>query len=122
MLCLCKCFHNVCNVAYITYIMDIITEAKKERRKAERKWRETRLVMHKGIYQAARDNVTVLLSKSKEEYYKDKISASDDTQSTMFACVKELLNLKKPSKLPESDCTQELADRIADYLKIRLKN
>jgi len=99
---------------------DDIKEAKTERRKAERKWRETGLVVHKQIYQAARDNVTALIAKSKEDYYKERISSSDDTQSALFACVKELLNEKKSSKLPEFDSAQELADHIANYFKDKI--
>ena len=52
---------------------DVVRDTKTIRRKAERKWRQTRLVIHKQIYQAARDNVTALIGESKEAYYKDRI-------------------------------------------------
>jgi hypothetical protein len=92
-----------------------IMNAKKERRHAEKKWRETGLCVHREIYCEARDKVTALIVKSKEEYYKDRINSSDDSQKALYACVKELLGSSKTSRLPSCESEQELSDRLATF-------
>ena len=99
---------------------DDIAAAKKVRRKAEKKWRETGLTVHRQLYKEAKDNVTRLITQAKVSYYKDRIESSEDTQKTLFACVKDLLNENKPAKLPSSDSNQELADRIASFFSEKI--
>jgi hypothetical protein len=99
---------------------DEIMAAKRDKRKAEKKWRETGLVVHRQIYKSARDHVTTLIAKSKQDYYKERINSSADTQKTLFACVKELLHEKKPAKLPSYDSALELADRIATFFQDKI--
>ena len=72
------------------------------------------------IYKESRNKVTTLIAEAKQDYYKERISSSDDTQKTLFACVKELLNQNKPAKLPSSDNPLELANRISTYFKEKI--
>ena len=94
--------------------------AKKERRRAEKTWRTTGLVVHRQIYKESRNNVTALIAEAKQDYYKERIGSSDDSQKTLFTCVKELLNQNKPAKLPSSDTPLELANRISTYFKEKI--
>ena len=96
------------------YSDDIMT-AKKEWQRAEKKWREAGLVVLRQIFKEARVTVTALLAKSKVDYYSERIDSSDDSQKILFACIKELLNENKPSKLPSSDFSLELANRISMF-------
>ena len=92
-----------------------IMQAKRDRRRAERKWRQSGLCVHRDLYGIARDNVSMLIAKSKEEFYKDKINSSDDSQRSLFACVKELLGTANSSKLPSSNSSHDFSDRIANF-------
>ena len=78
---------------------DLVIEANHDRRQAERKWRKTGLQVHREIFCEARDKVKFLISKSKKEYYKDKISSSCDSQKALFSAVKELLGNKSSGKI-----------------------
>lgn len=94
---------------------DEINIAKQKRRKAERKWRKTRLEIDRQLYQLARDEVTSLIARSKESYYKERISSSSNSQATLFSCVQELLNVKKCATLPITDTPKDLANKIATF-------
>ena len=52
---------------------DEITQAKKERRRCEKQWRDTGLTVHYQIYIKQRNLVKWMITDSKRSYFKDKI-------------------------------------------------
>jgi hypothetical protein len=59
---------------------DTIHEAKKERRKAEKKWHKTGLTVHKEIYKEKKMEVIHLIKNSKKDFYKDRLSQKSGDQ------------------------------------------
>ena len=54
-----------------------LLEAKRIRRQAERKWRNTNLTVFKDLYKKAKHHVTKVVLKAKKLYYSSKISSAN---------------------------------------------
>ena len=52
---------------------DSVNEARKEKRKAEKKWHHTGLTVHKEIYRDKKRELTQLIRHSKMDFYKDRL-------------------------------------------------
>jgi hypothetical protein len=104
------------------WMNDEIKEKKREKRKAERKWRHAGLTVYREIYVDKRKQLNLLISNSKKAFYQQKIDESSCKESTLFKNVDDLLNKKKVNSLPNHESTKELCDRMADFFsdKIRL--
>ena len=69
---------------------DDIKEAKKCRKRLERRWWRTRLLSDRKWLQAQRLCVSKLIEEAKSSFYKNKINACDDYK-TLFQVAEELL-------------------------------
>lgn len=99
---------------------DEIAAARRQRRKAERKWRQSGLTVHKQMFAAANENVITLIDIAKNSYYRDRIDSSPDSQKSLFECVNILLNNKSPM-LPKSDHPQILCEEISHFFIDKIK-
>ena len=99
-----------------------LLEAKQERRRAERRWHETGLTVHRQIYQAARNCVTDIVDKAKTKFYSAKL-ISCTTAKQLFSVSKDLLGkMNNCNPLPTSLPVLELPQKFSDFFtgKIRL--
>ena len=69
-----------------------IKEARRERRKAERKWRRTRCGSDLLTFKLKKNYATKLMNKSRCEFYKSFIGENSSDQRKLFAVAKTLLN------------------------------
>ena len=97
-----------------------IRAEKIKRRKAEKKWRNSGLTIHKEIFHFHRNKVTKLIKEAKIGYYQNKISENAGNQKELFSITNTLLNRKETSPLPSYDSPKELADRMADYFEQKI--
>ena len=97
------------------WMNDDIKQKKREKRKAERMWRNTGLTVHMEIYIHERKCLNSLISKSKKEFYQQHINESPCGQKALFKCVDNLLGRKKVTSLPTHDSAEELCERMADF-------
>ena len=68
----------------VPWITEKIKLAQTERRKMERKWRLTRLTVHRELFTDQRDYVTTLCREAKQEYNLEKIGdCGSDPQKTL---------------------------------------
>jgi len=88
--------------------------AKKDRRKAEKNWRETRLTIHKDIFREKKEKVNKLLTLAKEDYYSDKVKNCPD-QKALFKVVNTLLCKTSSTILPDHESALGLANRFNDF-------
>ena len=103
------------------WMTDGIKEVKREKRKAERKMRQTGLVIHKEIYIEYRNKMNRMITDSKKDFYKQRIDESSNSQSQLFKCVNELFGRRKCSALPTHDNVKELCDRMAEFFSQKIK-
>jgi hypothetical protein len=106
---------NVAHKEPRPWMNDKILTAKKRRRRMERRWRKTRLTVHREAYQAERQNVKDLIDNEKAKFYNGKISDCEGDQKKLFSIVDDLLNRGKPTSLPQHDSLSDLVETFSDF-------
>jgi hypothetical protein len=92
-----------------------ILAAKQERRKAEREWRKTKLLIHHDIFKTKQQTVNKLCEKAKSNFFCNKIHDTKGNQKKLFQITNELLHRKKVSVLPTHCNPTELCEKFADF-------
>ena len=77
-----------------------IAEAKKSRRRLERRWRRTGLEADRLIFIEARNNVSKLILAAKTSFYSRRIEEFAGNQKALFREMNHLLNKKTVTPLP----------------------
>ena len=80
-------------------IRDELFMAKRERRQAERKWRNTRLTIFKDLYRQARHTVTKLVHTAKCKFYIEGIALASSSKE-LHQIVNKLSSGHPPKILP----------------------
>ena len=68
-----------------------IKEARKERRKAERRWRRTGLLSDLRRYKDLRNKTNYLMTEARRAFYRELIDANCGDQKRLFSVTKRLL-------------------------------
>ena len=89
-------------------------DLRKARRKAEKKYKRTKHPADKEVFTKLRKETTTMAFVKKREHCTKKILECNGTKA-LFGCVKELLDMKKPSVLPTHDSKLELATNFNNY-------
>jgi hypothetical protein len=96
-----------------------IHEARRVRRKHERKWRKSRLEVDHQLYAVQREHVNSLICVAKQEYYKNELAQADT--KTVFKKVDSLLN-RNTKTLPGHVSPQDLGNKFASYFSDKVSN
>ena len=88
-------------------IRDELFIAKRERRQAERKWRNTKLTIFKGLYRQAKHKVSKLVHSAKCKFYTEKIALASSSKE-LHQIVNALSNRHPPKILPTIDPSADL--------------
>ena len=96
-----------------------LRELKRERRQAERRWRSTRLTVHKQIYDAAKEKVAQLIFQAKTSFFSSLIS-SVQTSKQMFDTTSYLLGKTKCVSLPSIPDIKALPGLFSDFFKQKI--
>ena len=92
-----------------------IIQARRDRRKAERRWRASGLQADLVVFKAKRNYVIHLMNEARCTYYKEFIDENSSDQSKLFRASKSLLNLQADkSLLPHTDASV-LANEMGEY-------
>ena len=94
---------------------DAIGKAKRERRKAERQWRKSKLSIHRQNFVEKKQIVNKLVDQAKKDYYSGRISDCANDQKQLFKIVNSLFHKSKETPLPSHESPEELADRFANF-------
>ena len=94
--------------------------AKRQRRKAERKWRASKAHIDLLSYRTMRNRVTFLSNKARSDYYTNFITENSTDQRRLFRASNSLLNLSKGSGLPLSTNDYQLANDLENSLPKKL--
>ena len=101
------------------YYNDSIHDARRERRRAERKWRKTRSELDRELYLIERRNVNDLTMSAKQAFFKDKLSTC--SAKDVYRTINSLLN-KNVQHLPYYDSAAELANKFSSYFVTKIVN
>ena len=92
---------------------------RKERRKAEKKYRKSKLTADKEAFVALRKQTTSLAAKKQKDYYVRKIDECNG-QKALFDCVNRLTDKNNETVLPEHTSSLELANNFAAYFRQKI--
>ena len=92
---------------------------RRERRKAEKRYRRTGLEADKRRYVALRKEAIRTSFEKKKEYVTKKLE--DSSGRTLYSVVNELIDNKKEKKLPNRITDTELADRFLIYFQEKIE-
>ena len=97
-----------------------IHEARRIRRKLERKWRESGLEVDFQMYSIQRQAVTRLVHATKTEYYCTNIQTNTKDSKLLFRTVDTLLHRSGEPALPACDSPSYLANIFQDLFLERV--
>jgi len=95
--------------------------ARHSQRIAERKWRSTKLEVHRQIYRAEHNRVVRTIERAKRDYYNNQIKQAAD-QGQLYRITNSLLNNKKQLILPDHvpGTEQHLANRFSQFFNNKI--
>ena len=94
---------------------DVIMQAKRDRRKAERRWRAKRLSEDLALFRAKRNYAIHVMNNARLDYYKQFIKDNGDDQSKLFRASKHLLNMQPDKVLPPYTNALTLANEMGEF-------
>ena len=92
-----------------------IRKAKHARRRAEKKWRTTRLPADLAAFKKERNRVVNLMNEARRVYYNQFIEDNITDQRRLFMATKSLLNMHLYRSLPPHTDSSSLANDITRY-------
>ena len=92
------------------------------RRKAEKRYKQSGLEVHKKQFITLRKQTTVLAFNKKRTYYAERIDACNGNSKSLFSCVNKLLDIKQDVVLPSHNSNTELAENFKLYFKEKISN
>ena len=100
-------------------VADQLCESKSEHWRAERRWRSSRLTIHKQLYDAAKQKVVDLVHDAKTSFNSTAVSSSA-TFKELFHNMTTLLGIANKPSLPSVYDFQELPRIFSDFFKNKI--
>ena len=85
---------------FITWIINDIKEARRERRRGERKWRRSGDISDLIVFKAKKNFTTHLMNKARFDFYKNFIDENRFHQRNIFVTKKRLLQQSNTAPFP----------------------
>ena len=100
-------------------VREDLPEAKRIRRQAERKWRNTNLTVFKDLYKKAKHHVTKVVLKAKKLYYNSKISSANCSKE-LYKITNNILARTKQVHLPTMYPLSSLPEMFSNYFSDKI--
>ena len=94
---------------------DEIREAKRERRKAERRWRFSKIDSDLAVFKVKRNAVNNLMNKARQAFYTKLIEDNSCNQRKLFRVSKRLFNQSQGDELPPNLHAPTFASEVGKY-------
>ena len=104
----------------VTWINSDIIKAKRQRRKAERKWRTTRCQYDLILFKKSRYYVTFQMNKARQDYFSGLISSNGNDRKLLFKVSKNLLTITSTPVLPPHEDKQQLANQNGTFFNRKI--
>jgi hypothetical protein len=99
-----------------------IREKKQARRRAERRYRQTGLEVHRQIFKQARNQVSLAIKQARVDHIQSELDAASSDPRKMYAVVDGLLGKDSSSPvMPDLDTTTA-ANSLAEYFVNKIKS
>ena len=96
-------------------------QVKKERRKAERKWRSSKLEFDLAVFKRKRSAVNNLLNKARREFYTNFIEENSGDQRRLFRASKRLLNMSRDDGLTPNLHAPTFVNDLGQYFVTKIE-
>ena len=106
----------------VPWFNEEIKMAKRERRKAEKKWRRTKLYTDLAAFKIKRNATTALMNKARREFYTNFIEENSKDQKKLFAASNRLLNRGSADCLPPTIDKAQFAEDIGKFFIQKIVN
>ena len=103
------------------WFTDECKASKTEKRKAERKWRTTKLSVHLEILMVRTKEYKSVCSQSKSLYFQRKIADNHGNQKELFQIANSLLHRKKDARLPSHVNSFDLANTFTQFFTPKIE-
>ena len=97
-------------------------DAKHQKRKLERKWRNSGLEIDRQAYRTQCSVMTKLLYKTRADYYSMKIEECNKDQARLHRTAKQILGVKKGTSLPRHTSSDDLAEQFSKFFTDQIAN
>ena len=97
----------------------VLQLSKRERRRAERRWASSKLIIHKQIYDAAKQKVVDLVHNAKSAFYSAKIAAASSCRD-LFHTVNFMIGKTKDMLLPSTHNISDLPNLFLKFFNQKI--
>ncbi len=97
-----------------------VQSMKKQCRKAERMWRETKLEIHYSIYKDSLHVFNVELATARQTFFSNLINSNLNNTRTLFATVERLTN--PPSQIPSEMLSDSKCNEFTSFFSEKINN
>ena len=105
----------------VPWFSEDIRESRRERRRAERKWRRSRSVRDLLEFKMKRNFTTYLMNEARRKFYSDFIVENNSNQRNLFLATKGLLNQDHEVPFPPTSDKLVLAIEMGHWVASLLK-
>ena len=107
----------------VPWFSEDIRESRRERRRAERKWRRSRSVCDLLEFKMKRNFTTYLMNEARRKFYSDFNVENNSNQGNLFSATKRLLNQGHEVPFPPTSNKLVLANEMGSFFveKIHVK-
>ena len=99
-----------------------ISNAKRERKKAERKWRKTKAANDLLDFKSKRNHLTYLMNKARRDFYSEFMVQNGTDQRKLFNAAKKLLVMKDEPLFADHLDKTVIANDIGRYFVLKVEN
>jgi hypothetical protein len=102
------------------WISEEAREARRDRRKAEKLWRATRLEVHRQMYVCARNKAKCLFKEAKRDYVSSQLADCTSSRQ-LFSLTNRLLGKEKDNSLPNNIPASDIPDAFSHYFNEKIE-
>ena len=102
------------------WITEGILEAKREKRRLERAWRRSGLVIDRKLYSKSVHRFNQMLSLSKNDWYTKIVDQNKDNPKKLWNSINHILHRKEASPLPDCSDPKVLANNFGTFFKNKI--
>ena len=107
---------------HVPWFNNEVKSAKRERRRAERKWRRTKQLRDFQIYKSKKNYMTVVMNRSRKKYYREFVLEHGSDQRKLFNAAKSLFHQRNDLSFPAYDDQIMLANDIGEFFVQKIEN
>lgn len=97
-----------------------VKTAKQARRRAERKWRTSKLEVDRQIYNKHKEHVQTIIADAKQSHYSTKICETTSSKA-LFSTMNDLLGCSSASPLPNNIDSSKLSQAFSEYFHNKIQ-